>query len=410
MDHSRIRKCFSCESLRMDLVFSLGAMPQVNAFLAPNELVTERKFPLDLYFCHNCSLVQLGETVPPEQLFSRYLHMSSASEANRRHLEAVAAQLFPRLGLDSNSQILEIGSNDGSLLKSLAGRAERVLGVDPAENLADIACAAGVETLVTFFNEETARAIEHDYGRFDAIVALNVVAHTPHFMSLLKGVRSLLKPGGKFFMENAYVVDTILQGQFDTIYHEHVHNFSLHALCSAYERAGLVALDAEIIPTQGTSIRVVVGRSDDSHRTRESVREILEHEEALGLTRPELFQSAATKVIEFRTQLKSWLTANRGKRIVGLGAPARGVVILNYCGITPDDVSYIVDDTPLKQGLLTPGTHIEVSAWDRLSREPGETFLMLSWNYRDDLLRRLRPLAPLAKVLIPFPNMEEITL
>lgn len=151
----------------------------------------------------------------------------------------------------------------------------------------------------------------------------------------------------------------------------------------------MVALDAEIIPTQGTSIRVVVGRSDDNQWARESVRKILEHEKAVGLTSPELFQSAAAKVIEFRTWLKSWLTANRGKRIVGLGAPARGVVMLNYCGITRDDISYVVDDTPLKQGLLTPGTHIELSTWDRLAREPSETFLMLSWNYRDDLLRRL---------------------
>lgn len=403
------RKCKGCDSSCLDLVLSLGAMPPVNAFLAKDALVHEKSFPLDLYFCGSCSLLQLGAVIPPEQLFCHYLHMSSASAANRRHLASVADLTVFQLDLNQTSRILEIGSNDGTLLKMIAPRVGRVVGFDPAANLACPA-SAGIETIVDFFDEPSAIALSKSHGPFDGIIALNVVAHTPDFLSLLRGVRTLLKPGAKFFMENAYVVDTILQGQFDTIYHEHVHNFSLHALCAAYERAGLTALEAEIIPTQGTSIRVIVGRSDDNHTAEESIRTLLTRERDLGLTRSEGFKGVAKKVETFRREVRRWFEAHRGLSVVAVGAPARGVVMLNYCGLSSRDISYVVDDTPLKQGLLTPGSHIEVSPWERLEREPSELFILLSWNYRDELLERLRRIAPSAKVLIPFPILSEIDL
>jgi len=385
-------------------------MPPVNAFVTLEEKDHEEAFPLGLGFCRDCTLVQLTAHVPPEKLFSHYHHMSSASAQNRRHQTEVADLMFGRLRLGLKPQLLEIGSNDGTLLKELSSRGAQVLGVDPAENLAVLASQSGAATMTGFFDEEFARSLVRGGYAFDGIVALNVLAHTPTFMSMLRGIRMLLNPNAMFVMENAYVVETILQGQFDTIYHEHISNFSLHSLCAAFERAGLVALDVEIIPTQGTSIRVIVGRSDGSHDRHESVKSLLAKEKAKGFADPALFQGIAKKVDVVREKIKTWLHENRKHRIVAIGAPARGVVLLNACGITPESVSYVIDDTPLKQGKLTPGTHIEVAGWDRLPREPADRFLLLSWNYRDDLLSRLKQHKAGGRVLVPFPEFEEVTL
>jgi hypothetical protein len=404
--------CFSCGHADLMAIFSLGAMPPVNAFVTRDEVAREERFPLDLYFCRRCTLVQLGEAVDPNKLFSHYLHMSSASPSNVEHLRSVADVARRYLHLKDDAKILEIGSNDGTLLRMLAIDRRRVIGVDPARNLADLSQGKGIETITAFFNFEETKQIKAKYGAFDAVIALNVVAHTPGFISLLKGVETILRPGGLFMMENAYAVGTILEGQFDTIYHEHVHNFSLHALCAAYERVGLIPIRAETIPTQGMSIRVIVGRAADAHAVDDSVKKILAKEQALGFTSVERFKSAAAKVVEFKQQLQAWVRAKKraGKRIVGLGAPARGVVILNYVGLGPSDLAYIIDDTPLKQGRLTPGTHIEVADWTRLSREPADTFLVLSWNYRDNLLKRLGRYVQNGGALVPFPNFEEIRL
>lgn len=407
-----MRKCGGCSQPEMKLLFSLGDIPPVNAFLLPSEIKSEIGYPLDLYYCPECTLVQLGECVPPEKLFSHYLHLSSASGSNVRHLKEVADWVAEHddQGL-KGKRVLEIGSNDGTLLAMLKQKAGDVLGVDPAKNLAEDALRRGVRTISDFFLEEKAAEIIQKEGTFDWVVALNVVPHTPNFTSLLRGVRAALKPGGRFMLEGAYVVDTILNGQFDTIYHEHVYNFSLHALKFALERAGFKIIDVEIIPTQGTSFRVFACRSDESEKESTQLKKLLDAEKSKGFTDLKAYERAADKIKKFSIELKekiAKLKRDNQEKIVALGAPARGVVILNYCGIGTDDIEYVIDDTVLKQGRLTPGVHIPVTGWEELAQNPKKSFLLLSWNYREEVLKKLRACGAKGTLIVPFPNLEEV--
>lgn len=401
------KKCLCCESEKLAFLFSLGAMPPVNAFINKGE--SEESFPLDLYFCENCTLIQLGEVVDPEKLFSNYHHTSSASAGNVKHLEDVVNVLDSK-SLVKDKRILEIGSNDGLLLSLLNKESAEVLGVDPAANLHHEAEAKGVNSLVGFFDEDFADQMKAEYSCFDTIVALNVMAHTPTFLSALKGVKKLLTPKGSFMMENAYVVDTILQGQFDTIYHEHIFCFSLHSLIYAYKLAGLKAVDAEIIPTQGTSIRVLVQHKNTTTKPSKRMLKILENEIQSGFKSLEVFKKSSQMIEDFRSNFVNYIKKNNVSKFIALGAPARGVVILNYCKIDSKYIDFVIDDTKLKQGKYVPGLEIEVKDWGALDIKKHHQFIILSWNYADSFIVRLRSLGLSGKVLIPFPNFQEVIL
>lgn len=249
-----------------------------------------------------------------------------------------------------------------------------------------------------------------NYCTFDTIVALNVMAHTPTFLSALKGIRKLLSPDGIFVMENAYVVDTILQGQFDTIYHEHIFCFSLHSLLFAYDLAGLKAIDAEIIPTQGTSIRVFVQHKDAASTPTNRMLQILESEKKSGFKSLDNFKKSSFMILDFKAKFLSYLKKHSAQKFIGLGAPARGVVILNYCDVNSDAIDFVIDDTHLKQGKLVPGCKISVKSWDAIDIKNHHQFIILSWNYADSFIQRLRSFGASGKVLIPFPHFQEVIL
>lgn len=406
--------CGGCNSKKLTQLFTLGKVPPVNDFLLASEIPREKGYALDLYFCQDCSLVQLGEHVPPTSLFSHYLHLSGASKANVAHLEEVAGIVRSRLGGSlQGKKVLEIGSNDGTLLGLMKGFGAAVLGVDPAKNLAEKVRERGMNVVADFFCEELGKSIVKQYGTHDFVVALNVVAHTPDFISTLKGVREALAPDGTFMLENAYVVDTILKGQFDTIYHEHVYCFSASALRRAFDATGLQIIDVEIIPTQGTSIRVFGCRKERKTAVSPRVKDLLDQEVAKGFTNVESYLPVPARVAAFREDLRKRiveLKKRTGSKVVALGAPARGVVILNYCGLTEKDIEFVIDDTPLKQGRLVPGVHIPVKGWDALSGKVAENraYLLLSWNYRKDMLAKLKTIAKNGTVLVPFPEMTEV--
>jgi hypothetical protein len=245
--------------------------------------------------------------------------------------------------------------------------------------------------------------------QFNTIVALNVMAHTPTFISALKGIKRLLTAEGSFFMENAYVVDTILSGQFDTIYHEHIFCFSLHSLMYAYNLVDLVAIDAEIIPTQGKSIRVVVKhKSSDFIKPTPRLLDILNREKKAGFDSISSFEGAVNKILSFKEKFQSYIKSNSGVKFIGLGAPARGVVILNYCEAQPSSFEFIVDDTKLKQGKMIPGRSIPVQDWSAVNPKIHHKFIVLSWNYADDMIKKLIDIGVNGTVLIPFPDFKEI--
>ena len=399
------KNCLSCNSNSISFLFSLGSMPPVNAFIAEGE--PEQEFPLNLYFCECCNLIQLGELVPPEKLFSNYLHMSSASSGNKTHLNNVV-KILDNYNLIIGSNILEIGSNDGFLLSLLKPKAASVIGVDPASNLAIEAKARNVNSFVGFFDETFALSMKSQGMKFDTIIALNVMAHTPTFISALKGIKVILNEGGTFMMENAYVVDTILQGQFDTIYHEHVFCFSLHSLLYAFNLVGFKAVDAEIIPTQGKSIRIFVKHKLDTTKPSQNIEKIIKYEKDSGFQSLNSFKRASSKILIFKNRIKNYLEKNKSKKFIGLGAPARGVVILNYCDINKNQIEFIVDDTPLKRGKLTPGSGIPVKDWSDLNKIEHTAFILLSWNYADDIIDKLKTLGLKGSILIPFPEFREI--
>lgn len=400
--------CLCCDSHKIDFLFSLGSMPPVNAFTCKDEKF--ESYPLDLFFCSNCYLIQLGNIVSPDKLFSNYYHTSSASVGNIKHLNDVV-EILQNKFLINSKRILEIGSNDGLLLSLMQKSGGNVLGVDPAENLLEEVHAKGVSSLVGFFDENFAINMDEKYSKFDTIIALNVMAHTPTFLSALKGIRRLLDKKGIFMMENAYVIDTILQGQFDTIYHEHIFCFSLHSLMFAYNLAGLEAFDADIIPTQGTSIRVFVQKKGAGNKPSKRLNEILHREKNIGIQDIDKFKAAADDIVNFKYTFKEYVKNNRSKgKFVGLGAPARGVVILNYCGVTSDDIEFIIDDTKLKQEKFIPGIPIPVKNWDALKPLEHHNFILLSWNYAENFLDKLRSMSITGTVLVPFPNFREVIL
>ncbi|HUS39692.1 MAG: class I SAM-dependent methyltransferase [Pirellulales bacterium] len=403
--------CRGCGQPALERMFSLGDVPGVNAFLEADHLDQERPYPLDVAWCRECTLVQLESIVPPEELFSHYQHLSSASQSNAQHLASLADTLIERLNLHASSKIMEIGSNDGTLLTEFKRVTSHLLGVDPAENLAQYARQKGVDVISAFFNAAVADRVIAERGRQDLVLALNVVAHTPDVNALLAAVGRVLAPGGTFVMEAVHVHRTILHGEFDTIYHEHVYCFSLTALAPLLERAGLTIVDVQQLPTQGGSLRVFAKHADEQPALADSVEQLFTAESNEGVRDPDTYEQVGKRVGQFKDELLTKLDALKNKHgcIYGLGAPARGVVILNYCGIGPDDLDAVVDDTPLKQGRMVPGVHIPVVDWQAVADQQPGGYLLLSWNYQREIVAKLRKHVESAEILIPFPEICTVT-
>ena len=400
-------KCKSCGYEEIIRFLELGDIPPVNAFIPFEKIKDEKSYPLNLAFCPNCLLVQLEKIVPPEELFRDYLHLSAGSQSNIAHLKEVADYLFNKFEVNKNTKVLEIGSNDGTLLSFFKKYTDNLLGVDPARNLIEINKQKKINYIAEFFNTGTASKILNNNGKFDFIVALNVIPHTPNNIDLLKAVRIVMKDSGILVMEGVYALETILNGQFDTIYHEHVYTFSFYSLIKTFLMAGLTIIDVEKIPTQGGSLRVFAMKSEYTKEVSESVKRLLEEEEKAGLTNNETYNQVKLKVSEYKKNLRKIIDEEKRKgKLIGLGAPARGMVILNHCKINNEDIDYLIDDTPLKQGKFAPGVHIPVKSWEELKSYKNQTFLLLSWNYKEHLISKLQNYIPSFRIIIPFPNLE----
>jgi cyclopropane fatty-acyl-phospholipid synthase-like methyltransferase len=404
--------CGGCGASGLVPVLSLGEMPPVNAFVDPGA-ARPRAFPLDLHFCERCTLVQLAPPVDPELLFGTYTYLASASQTNAARLEALADRVAEDFNLGRDARVLELGSNDGTLLARLARRTSaRILGVDPARNVAELARAAGVPTIPSFFGSRLARELRRERGAFDLVLALNVVAHTPDLVDFFAGVRHVLAADGHFVVEVVHVQETLARGQIDTVYHEHVYCFSLRALAHAAASAGLVVVDVERIEAQGGSLRAIMQRAERARAPSARVGAVLADERAAGLDRASTFQRVGDLARALRERVRGRVGELRRSKgvdvVVGLGASARGVVLLNYCGLGPADLDFVVDDTPLKQGKLVPGCGVPVRPWDAIPAGARVGALMLSWNYRTEILTKLAARSPWARVVAPLPALEEI--
>lgn len=377
-----------------------------NAFLGKeSEFATEKQFPLDLYLCETCGLVQLLDVIDPETLFRNYVYVTGTSTTMAAHNKAYAATVTERLGLGKDDLVVEVASNDGSLLRYFDSHGVRTLGIEPARNIARIAREAGIATVEEFFTSTLARELRDAYGSARAIIANNVLAHVDDTRDFLFGARTLLAPDGLLVVEVPWLGKLVANLEYDTVYHEHLCYFSLTALSQIYSAAGLSVVDVEHVSVHGGSLRVYASPAPRESGTA-SVANLLAEEAAAGLRNPSRLERFARDVSRQRSELRALLESLKGdgKTIAGYGAPAKGNTLLQYCNITSTMLPYTVDRNSLKVGCFTPGTHIPVLPVDTLAVRRPDYLLILAWNFADEIMgQQAEYRAAGGRFIVPLP-------
>lgn len=402
--------CLVCHGDRVELFLDLGQTGLANRFLTAEELSrgeSEPTYPLRVGFCHGCGHVQLLDRVPPEAMFDDYLYISAASDTLRAHFDELSELLVARHGLREGDLVIDIGSNDCSLLASFARFGVRTLGVDPARNLAAYAEKRGIDRYTGYFGPTTAEEIADRWGQAALITATNTFPHIPDLDGFLRGIDRCLRPGGAFVIEAHYLLDLLEQGAWDTVYHEHVSYWALGPLVRLAARHGLEVVRAERLSLHHGQLRVTLMR-DGEGRADESVAGLLEVERAARLDRYETYSAFARRVARARDELRKLLGDLRagGASIAGYGAPAKGNTLLSYLGIGPDVIDYIADRSPLKQGRFTPGMHIPVVPPERLVEDRPDYVLLLAWNFEEEVLAQQAAYRALGgRFVIPVPDV-----
>jgi SAM-dependent methyltransferase len=401
--------CRSCGHPEPRTFLELGRTPLADALVhSDEEAAREESFPLDVAFCPECSLVQILEEVPPEKLFvDNYHYFSSFSDHLLGHARTHAEGLIAERGLNSDSLVVEVGSNDGYLLRNFVDAGIPVLGIDPSPGPSQAAIEAGVPTLPEFFGEDLAKQLVAEGKRADVLIANNVMAHTPTLNSFVAGIAELLTDDGVATIENPQVRDLIEHGEFDTIYHEHFSYFSCSAIDAMMQRHGLTLFRVQYFPElHGGTLRWWVHRSPDREA---SAIEFLENERRDGLTEFAYYEQFGNRVREIRDDLLETLRALKadGRSIAAYGAAAKGSTLLNYCGIGTDLIDFVVDRNVHKHGARMPGVHIPISPPERLVEDQPDYVLLLVWNFREEVLRQQAEyLEAGGRFIVPIPAVE----
>lgn len=400
-------ECRICKGRDLARILSLGEQPPVDNFIDAADLSREKRYPLDVYFCGTCNLVQLLDVVAEDELFhGEYAYFSSASAPLVEHFRSYADDLKYE-HMSPGDLVVDIGSNDGALLQFFTD-GYRTLGIEPSANVADMARKKGIETQDGFFAVAMAKEIVAKYGKAKVITANNVFAHIDDLDEIVRGVKELLADDGVFVSESHYLLDLVEKLEFDTVYHEHLCYYSVKPLRHLFERFGMEVCDVRRVATHGGSIRVYARKKNDTP-VKPSVQELLDLEERAGLHTLSRFGTLQKEVDAIRERLVSLVRGFRaeGKAVTAYGAPAKGNTLLNFCGFTADDLKYVTDTTPYKIGLLTPGSHIPVVSPDILKTDTPDYILLLAWNYKDFILKKEQALRDRgAKFIIPIPNVE----
>jgi len=408
--HRRRDTCRLCGNGDLVSVLELTPTPPANAFVGEAALTTEQPcYPLDVYFCAGCGHVQLLDVVDPRLLFEDYVYVSGTSPHFVKHFEDYTEGVIGRFKPPAGSLAVDIGSNDATLLSAFQSREMGGLGVNPARDIAARATEAGTETMAAFFTPNLAVEILDNRGPARIVTANNVFAHADDLEGIVEGVRTLLDPGGVFVFEVSYLADVIENTLFDTIYHEHLDYHSLKPLKPFFAASGMELFAAERVPTHGGSIRGMAQVSGGPHQADGSVRDLIAMEERMGLDKAETYRDFAGRIDQLGQDLKA-LTAGikaEGKSIAGFGAPAKATTLMHHFGLGPETVDFIVDDSPLKQGLYTPGHHIPVLPPDALYQRNPDYVIVLAWNFAGPIMGKHQGFQEQGgRFIVPLPSLE----
>lgn len=386
-----IKTCRVCHNRKLYNFLDLGSMPIPNGFLDKDDLnKRENYYPLGACVCPNCWLVQLTHVIPAEIMFKNYLYIPSTSKTMLEHFKTLAEETIEKYGLGKDDLVIDIGSNDGTLLGYFKEREIKVCGIDPASNLAQVARMKGIDTIDDFFTPSLAEKVAKTKGRAKIITATNVVAHVHDLHGLINGVEKLLKTDGIFIMEFPYLVDLISKNEFDTIYHEHLSYFSVLPLVELFKLHTMEIVDLKRTPVHGGSIIVYVAKKGSKHKQSNIVKEYINQERLKKLDKKSTYDDFARRVAVIKRDLNDYLKnlKKQKKKIVGYGASAKGNVLLNYCKIDTKLLDCVVDSIPYKQGRYTPGTHIPIHPEIWLEKNKPDFALLLSWNFADEILAK----------------------
>lgn len=403
-DHHRRGDCRLCRSRALERVLQLTPTPLANAMVSePDCALPQPVYPLDVYRCDGCGHLQLLDIVDPKLLFSHYVYVSSTSPVMVRYLQEQCAAVINRARLEPGDLVVEIGSNDGTLLRFFKAAGMRVVGVDPAANV--VPDKSEVETLTDFFGANLGRQIREKYGPARAICAYNVCAHIDDLRGVANGVRTLLAPDGQFVFEVGYLLDVYRKTLFDTVYHEHVDFHHVEPLRDFFARCGLKLLHTEHSDIQGG---VLVGYVGSPDRTEEaSVAAMIADERAAGLHRADTFLNWSDMIRQRGEELMALLRGLKaaGKSIAAYGAPAKATTLMYHFGLDGSVLEYIVDDNPIKQGLFTPGLHVPVLPVETLREHKPDYVVLLAWNFAESIVAKHRGYAARGRFILPLPDL-----
>jgi hypothetical protein len=401
-------RCRSCGSTHSLPVIDLGLQPLANNLLRPEDLgQPEPRFPLAVFVCGDCWLMQITDTVPPVDLFSDYIYFSSFSDAMLRHARAAVQQHIAGKKLGKDSFVIEIASNDGYLLKNFVEAGIPCLGFEPAANIAEVARKNGVETHCEFFGQATAAALRGQKGQADLILGNNVFAHAPDTNDFVAGLKSLLKPDGWVVLEFPYGVDMIEKVEFDTIYHEHVFYFTLTPLLTLFKKHGLDVFHAERVPIHGGSLRLFACHAG-VESVRASVAQTLAAEQEQGVASAEYYLRFSDRAKKVREDLREFLGRQQqaGKRVAAYGASAKGSTLLNYVGDAARVIEFIADRSTYKHGKLSPGIHLQIVPAEQLAVLGPDYALLLVWNFTEEVIAQQQAYREAGgRFAIPLPEL-----
>ncbi len=403
--------CRFCNTPLKYIFVDLGMSPLANSYLSMDQNnQMEHFFPLRVYVCEKCFLVQLPEFETPEAIFGDYAYFSSYSDSWLKHAKKYTDYMVGRFGFNAKSRVIEIASNDGYLLQYFVEKNIPVIGIEPAQNVAEVAQQCGITTIVKFFGSKTAEELAGSGAKGDLVVGNNVLAHVPGLNDFVAGLKIVLKDKGVVTMEFPHLMKLMDENQFDTIYHEHFSYFSFMTVEKIFSYHGLTLFDVQELPTHGGSLRIFAKHEEDKDKKiTENVVNLRNREKEAGFQHLETYTNFDCKVVAAKRDLLNFLISAKQeeKSIVGYGAAAKGNTLLNYCGVRQDFVDYVVDRSPHKQDHLLPGSHIPIYSPDKIQDTKPDYLLILPWNIKKEIMDQMSYIRNWGgRFVVPIPSVE----